>query len=140
MAARLPILAFALAAALTPLSARRQPAAPSDSVILITLDGVRTAEMFGGLDLEIFRSSLGKDATVETQPAYRRFHAGTPQERREKLMPFFWRELMTRHGSIAGNPALNSSVTLTNTHRFSYPGYSEILVGEAHDDVIKSND
>ena len=33
-----------------------------------------------------------------------------------------------------------SVVTLTNTHRFSYPGYSEILTGEAHDDVIKSND
>jgi hypothetical protein len=45
-----------------------------------------------------------------------------------------------RHGSIAGNTTLNSSATLTNTHRFSYPGYSEILTGEAHDDVIKSND
>ncbi len=30
--------------------------------------------------------------------------------------------------------------TLTNTHRFSYPGYSEILLGEAHDDTVKSND
>lgn len=28
---------------------------------------------------------------------------------------------------------------LTNRHRFSYPGYSEILTGEAHDDVINSN-
>ena len=64
----------------------------------------------------------------------------TPEERREKLMPFFWKELMAKHGSIAGNRALGSSVSLTNTHRFSYPGYSEILTGEAHDDVIKSND
>jgi hypothetical protein len=55
-------------------------------------------------------------------------------------MPFFWGELMERYGSIAGNPQLKSSVTLTNTHRFSYPGYSEILLGEAHDGVIKSND
>ena len=55
-------------------------------------------------------------------------------------MPFFWRTLMARHGSIAGNKAAGSSVTLTNTHRFSYPGYSEILLGEAHDDTIKSND
>lgn len=29
---------------------------------------------------------------------------------------------------------------ITNSHRFSYPGYAEILTGEAHDEVIKSND
>ena len=29
---------------------------------------------------------------------------------------------------------------LTNTHAFSYPGYSEMLVGRAHDDTIRSND
>ena len=47
---------------------------------------------------------------------------------------------MAQHGSIAGNPALGSSVRLANRHRFSYPGYSEILLGEPKDDVIKSND
>ena len=31
-------------------------------------------------------------------------------------------------------------MSLTNKHWFSYPGYSEILLGQAHDDVIKSND
>jgi hypothetical protein len=55
-------------------------------------------------------------------------------------MPFFWGTLMREHGSIAGNVRAGSSVTLTNTHRFSYPGYAEILLGEAHDDEIKSND
>ena len=47
---------------------------------------------------------------------------------------------MTEHGSIAGNRARGSAVRVTNRHRFSYPGYAEILVGEAHDDVIDSND
>jgi len=139
MAGRMFVVAIALLAGLTPVSAGRQPAG-RDNVILITLDGVRAAEIFGGLDLEIFRSSLAKDAKVEAHPAYKRFYADTPQARREKLMPFFWKELMTRHGSIAGNAALKSPVTLTNKHWFSYPGYSEILTGEAHDDVIKSND
>ena len=55
-------------------------------------------------------------------------------------MPFFWGTLMREHGSIAGNVQVGSSVTLTNRHRFSYPGYAEILLGEAHDDVIASND
>jgi hypothetical protein len=47
---------------------------------------------------------------------------------------------MKQHGSIAGNRARGSVVQVTNGHRFSYPGYSEILVGQAHDDVINSND
>ena len=56
-------------------------------------------------------------------------------------MPFFWRELDGRGTARSpATPRSKSVVTLTNTHRFSYPGYSEILTGEAHDDVIKSND
>ncbi len=140
MVARVSIIVVALLVGLAPLSARRQPAATRDALILITLDGVRAAEMFGGLDAGILRSTLAKDARLEDSPAFKRFNGATPEERREKLMPFFWKELMAKHGSIAGNRALGSSVTLTNTHRFSYPGYSEILTGEAHDDVIKSND
>ena len=140
MVARSAVVLIALLVGLTPLSAGRQPAPTRDNLVLITLDGVRTSEIFTGLDAEILRSTLGKDAKLEDQAAYKRFYAPTPEARREKLMPFFWGELMKQHGSIAGNRALKSVVTLTNTHRFSYPGYSEILTGEAHDDVIKSND
>src|SRR5215203_4542619 len=140
MVARVSIVVIALLAGLAPLSARRQPAAAPDTLILITLDGVRAAEMFGGLDSGILRSTLAKDAPLEDSPTFKRFNAATAAERRQKVMPFFWKELMAKHGSIAGNKALGSSVTVTNTHRFSYPGYSEILTGEAHDDVIKSND
>jgi hypothetical protein len=55
-------------------------------------------------------------------------------------MPFFWGTLMKEHGSIAGNRSLGSTVMTTNKMWFSYPGYSEILTGQAHDDVINSND
>ena len=55
-------------------------------------------------------------------------------------MPFFWTEWMKAHGSIAGNRALGSRFGITNRHRFSYPGYAEILTGEPHDEVIDSND
>ena len=130
---------------LTLLAASASPATQTarrtaDSLILVTLDGARTEEIFGGLDAGVLGSTLAKDARLEDHPVYKRFHAGTPEERRQKLMPFFWGELMAKHGSVAGNRLVNSAVTLTNTHRFSYPGYSEILLGEAHDDVIKSND
>jgi len=121
-----------------------QPAAPAgrrtENVVLVTLDGARTQEIFGGLDLDILRSTLRSDARVEETRAYQRYWAPTVEARRERLMPFFWSTLMTRHGSIAGNVARGSSVRVTNRHRFSYPGYAEILVGEAHDDVIDSND
>ncbi len=115
-------------------------AAADDRVLLITLDGARTEEMFGGLDESILRSTLQPNQTLEDQPIYKRFWAPTPEERRRKLLPFFWGTLMSKHGSIAGDARLGSSVRLTNTHWFSYPGYAEILLGEAHDDTIKSND
>ena len=108
----------------------------SENVILITLDGARTQEIFGGLDADIFR---GVNKNFEKTAAYKNYNAATPQERRQRLMPFFWGALMKSHGSIAGNRELKSSVQTTNKLFFSYPGYSEILTGQAHDDVIKSN-
>ena len=116
------------------------PLATDERLVLVTLDGSRIQEMFGGLDAEILRSTLPKGAPVESDPTYRRFYADTPEARRRKLMPFFWDVLMTQHGSIAGNQRLKSTVTLTNSHRFSYPSYSELLTGEIDDEVIKSND
>ena len=116
------------------------PQSAADNVILITFDGARIEEMFAGLQVDILQSTLRQGQKLEDAPIYRRFWADSPKARREKLMPFFWKTLMVEHGSIAGNPALGSSVQLSNRHRFSYPGYSEILLGEAHDDVIKSND
>ncbi|MFT3743193.1 MAG: hypothetical protein QM785_02760 [Pyrinomonadaceae bacterium] len=107
-----------------------------ENVILITLDGARTQEIFGGLDSDIFRSV---NKNFEKTAAYKNYNAATAGERRERLMPFFWGTLLKNHGSIAGNRELKSSVQTTNKLFFSYPGYSEILTGEAHDDVIKSN-
>lgn len=108
----------------------------TENVIIITLDGVRTQEIFGGIDREVFRSV---NKNFEKTKAYKRFWAATAKERRERLMPFFWKTLMVSQGSIAGNRELKSSVQTTNKLWFSYPGYSEILTGEAHDDIIKSN-
>ena len=110
----------------------------TENVILITLDGVRPKDMFGGLDLDIVKAATKRGA-VENTPLYKKYWAAMPEQRREKVMPFFWDVLMKQDGSIAGNQALGSIVQITNKHRFSYPGYSEILTGQAHDDVIKSN-
>jgi hypothetical protein len=107
--------------------------------VLVTLDGVRVEDMFGGLDEAVLQSTVSK-GRVEDTTAYHHYWAATPEERREKVMPFFWGTLMRRHGSIAGNRARGSWFSVTNSHRFSYPGYAEILTGAAHDDTIDSND
>ena len=110
------------------------------NVVLVTLDGVRVQEIFGGLDAEVLRSTLAEGQELAKHPAYQRYWASTPEARREKLMPFFWATLMHQDGSIAGNPQRGSRVQLGNTMRFSYPGYAELLTGRAHDETIDSND
>src|SRR6516165_5183719 len=61
-----------------------------DRVILVTIDGARTQEIFGGLDLDVFRSTLKDPTTIESTGTYQKFWAASPEERRRKLMPFFW--------------------------------------------------
>ena len=108
-------------------------------MILVTLDGARTQEIFGGLNEDILASTLKEDQKLEAHPAYTRFWAPTREERRQKLMPFLW-QLVTTDGSIAGDRSVDSVVQLRNRLWFSYPGYAEILLGEPHDEEITSND
>jgi len=137
---RILIVALLCIAIVEPTSDIAAAQAIPPKLILITLDGARIEEMFGGLDVTALRSTMRQNQKVEGQSVYRRFWAETAEQRREKLMPFFWGTLMREHGSIAGNVRIGSAATLTNRHRFSYPGYAEILLGEAHDEVIASND
>ncbi|MDQ3673909.1 MAG: hypothetical protein M3365_06000, partial [Gemmatimonadota bacterium] len=51
-----------------------------DNLILITLDGARIEEMFGGMDEGILRSTLPEKARVEDHLTFTRFTAGTPEE------------------------------------------------------------
>jgi hypothetical protein len=134
----LTVLLMALAAA-TAIPFAQAPGDPGDRVVLVTIDGARVEEVFGGLDLDVLKSTLKEGQRVEDSPLYRRFWAPSREERRRKLLPFLW-TLVGEHGSIAGDPASNSVVRVRNRHWFSYPGYSELLVGEPHDDQITSND
>ena len=108
----------------------------TENVVLITLDGARWQEIFGGMDVELYRKI---DTDAEKKQVFKTFSAETPEQRREKLMPFFWQVWLKNHGSIAGNKLLKSEALTTNNLLFSYPGYSEIMTGEARDDSIKSN-
>ena len=121
----------------------RQPAttgtAPAQHVVLVTVDGARWQDIFGGIDLDILKATSG-ETPVEQTDTYKRFWAATPAERRAKVMPFLWNRLVAQQGFIAGNRTIGSRMQVANTMKFSYPGYSELLTGAPHDDVITSND
>jgi hypothetical protein len=53
-------------------------------------------------------------------------------------MPFLW-ETVSRGGQIYGNREAGSSMRVRNPHHFSYPGYSEMIMG-FWDPRIDSND
>lgn len=112
----------------------------AENVVLVTIDGARWQDVFTGMDESLLRATIPKDTGVTTLPVYQQFAGRSPTERRERLMPFLWQRLLVNHGFIAGDRTAGSVVSVTNRHRFSYPGYSEILTGQAHDEVIKSND
>jgi hypothetical protein len=109
----------------------------SDNVILITLDGVRIQELFSGMDPTLL-DRPDDSGIYEEEVTKGRYWRETPEERREALMPFFWKTLAPM-GVVLGNKAKGSPVTVRNPHWFSYPGYSEILTGRPQPDV-QSND
>ncbi len=107
-------------------------------VVLVTLDGVRVQELFGGMDPVIADAPAEQSGIYDMTVTRPRWWRETPEARREALMPFFWKTLVPA-GMVLGNPALGSPVTVRNDQWFSYPGYAEMMTGEPQAEV-KSND
>jgi hypothetical protein len=111
------------------------PAPRTHNVVLITTDGLRWQEVFGGADEKL----INKEAGVSDPAALKQeFWRDTPEARREALLPFLW-TVIARQGQVYGNVPRGSEVRVTNSHNFSYPGYNELLSGKA-DPRIDSND
>jgi hypothetical protein len=134
-----PSLALALLAAATILSAVDLAAQRrSENVLLVSFDGLRWQELFGGAQRELVDAEDGGVPKGDALFALRRdFVRDDPLERRRRLMPFFWGEVAVR-GQVLGDPAADAEVAVTNGHNFSYPGYAELLCGFA-DPRIDSN-
>ena len=94
------------------------------NIIIITLDGYRWQELFQGADERI----LTNDKYVKDTSVVSRFGGQTEQERRQKLMPFFW-NVIAKEGQLYGNRKYKNKVNCSNWHLLSYPGYHEMLVG-----------
>jgi hypothetical protein len=113
----------------------RNPPLRTRNVLLVTIDGLRWQEVFGGTDATLMEKEAGG---VKDLPALKeRFERETAAESRKTLMPFFWNTIAER-GVVFGDPEHESKAVVTNQLNFSYPGYSEILCGFA-DPKIDSN-
>jgi hypothetical protein len=137
------VLAWLTAAAATPglaavpgLASATGPFQKVHNVLVVTLDGMRWQEVFGGLVAAINTKDEG--GVEEPEVLALHFDRSTPQARREALFSFLW-TVVAREGQILGDPSRGSLARVTNGLWFSYPGYSELLTGVA-DPRIDSND
>lgn len=110
-------------------------AAAAEKVVLVTLDGVRWQEVFNGADKNLINN---KDFVKQPAQLKRQFWDENSQKRQQLLMPFLTQTL-ARQGVIIGDRNKGSMMSVSNPWYFSYPGYNEILTGEA-DESINSND
>lgn len=105
------------------------------NIVYVTLDGFRWQELFEGAQ----ESFIAKDAGVSDISGVKtKYWRETAVERRETLLPFIW-NTVAKQGQVFGDPSHNAAAKLENTHKFSYPGYSEMFCGFADDEGIKSN-
>jgi len=107
----------------------------TENVVIVTLDGMRWQEIFGGVDSSIMNDPKYTKHQKDLSAAY--WDPDT-DNRRKKLFPFFWGFLRER-GQLYGNRARGNLVNVSNPYQFSYPGYNEIFTGYP-DTAVNSND
>lgn len=131
-----PVALVTACVACAALLGARPAAVIARNVIVITYDGVRWQEAFGGAQPDLLDEKLGGVSDVDA--TRKRFARATPAEARQAAMPFFWNTVAAK-GQVFGDPGHQSRARVTNGLWFSYPGYAEMLVGFA-DPRIDSND
>lgn len=106
------------------------------TVVLIITDGLRWQELFTGADSALLTKENG--GVEDTLGLRQQFWRPTPEARRAALFPFLWGTVATQ-GQIFGNQARGSVAQITNSFKFSYPGYNEMLTGK-FDPRVNSNE
>ena len=97
----------------------------TENLIIVTLDGMRWEEVFGGVDSAII---INKNFTRDSDEVIKNFWSDNVNERRKKLFPFLW-TTVTTNGQLYGNRNVGCNVNNANPYWFSYPGYNEIFTG-----------
>jgi len=107
----------------------------SENLVVVTLDGMRWQELFGGYDAEIVQD---KRFTRDSTGIVAAFGGKNREGKRKKLFPFLWTTI-AGGGQLYGDRLSGSHVDIANSYKFSYPGYNEIFTGYP-DSAIHSND
>ena len=107
----------------------------TENVVIVTLDGMRWQEVFGGIDTVLAKDSL---FTRDRNEMKEKFGAASAEERRQKLFPFLW-NTVSKEGQLYGNRSYNNKMDNANPYWFSYPGYNEIFTGYP-DTAMNTND
>ncbi|MDR0793506.1 MAG: alkaline phosphatase family protein [Chitinophagaceae bacterium] len=107
----------------------------TENIIIVTLDGMRWQEVFGGVDSAIMNNP---EYTHETEDVKKDFWRNDVSERRKLLFPFLWTTVLEQ-GQLYGNRNNGSFVNVANPYKFSYPGYNEIFTGYP-DTAVNSNE
>ena len=133
-------VALALAITLAPAAAvphlAAAPARRTENVILVTTDGLRWQELFGGADEPLLTQRRRGGGRPRAAPRLLARHAGGAARGAAALLLVRGR---AREGQVFGNLPRGSAARVTNGKNFSYPGYNELLSGRA-DPRIDSND
>lgn len=101
------------------------PLSGENKLFIITLDGLRWQEIFSGADPSLSAHPNYNADVALTQALY---SAPSPEERRKKLMPFFW-NVIAAQGELYGNRTHGNKMDVANPYALSYPGYNELLTG-----------
>ena len=125
------ILCGVLAGCLPPVRAQRHK---TENLIIVTLDGMRWQEVFGGADSALLHNPKYTRNIGELQKKFWREDAG---QRRALLFPFIW-QVMEASGQLYGNRNVGSLVDNANPYKISYPGYNELFTGYP-DSLVRSN-
>lgn len=110
----------------------------TENVVLLTLDGVRVQEVFGGMDPVVAFARNSRSGIYDPDRARRLYWRDDADGRRRALWPYFWGTLAPQ-GVVLGDAGRGSRVTLRNPHAFSAPGYIELLTGRFHPDVTTND-
>lgn len=94
------------------LAVKKQPSHPTERLILITIDGVRWQDVFGGVDPELARKAgMGERILVDAP----------------HLLPNLYG--LASRGIVAGAPGHGPPMHATGPNYVSLPGYLEIFTG-----------
>src|SRR5580765_6657452 len=83
------------------------------NVLVVTMDGMRWQEIFGGMSSDLLTPKEGGVSDSTKGKVQERFGGQTPEQRREKLMPYLW-TVVARVGQIFGDPSKGSDARVTN--------------------------